>query len=357
MVIITKKLFYYFLGSRALVLFFAFLAQFYIPLRVGYLGEIVWSNFDGRHFLEIANIGYQRFNFVYSPLYPFLIFLINKIFTVPTVYVGIGISLLALFFGIWFFDRLAKFDFKQKLINISLLAIVLFPTTFFYNTVYSVSLLFLLYILSFLMARKKKWFWASILAGLSTASHITALSIVPALLTEWILQKRKLIKSVPYLAVSVSGIVAYMIYLQVKFGNWLLFMKSYSGWHRQTITFPLKVPFRYLKIFTSVSPTLEVYWIAVLEFITFIVLLYLAIIVWKKIRISYSVLMLSTLLISSLSGSYIGVPKYAVFMFPTFMGISWIVSKNKKLRNILFSLFIILEFILTGLFVRGYFVA
>jgi hypothetical protein len=84
---LLKSIFPYFIGSRILFLVFTILAAVYFPIREGYLGKQfdssvpylvgVWGNFDGRHFLSIATEGYQKTNFAYFPLYPFIISLIG----------------------------------------------------------------------------------------------------------------------------------------------------------------------------------------------------------------------------------------------------------------------------------------
>ena len=363
----VKKVFYYFLFSRALVVLFAFLGKIIFPLEKGYLGNQIaakypyliwiWANFDGRHFLEIATIGYQRYNYVFLPLYPSIIYLLGRIFFIPSIFAGIFISLISLFLGVLVFQRLADLDLKTKSVDLAVILLLIFPTSYYLQSVYSTSLTLVLILTSFFMARKGKWFWSSFSVSLAVVSHITALALIPALAAEWLGQKRKPLKFIPHIVLSLSGLAVYSTYLQLTRGKWLLFMSSYYAWGREKLVFPPQDIYRYLKIFFVVSPKLLVYWVAVLEFSIFALCLVMAIYVTRKIRISYGVFIFSLLLISSLSGSFIGIPRYTLYMFPIFIGMAAFLSKHRITKAIVITIFVVLEFLLTSLFTRGYFIA
>jgi hypothetical protein len=106
-----------------------------------------------------------------------------------------------------------------------------------------------------------------------------------------------------------------------------------------------------------VSPHLLVYWVAVLEFLSFISLAILAIYVLVKIRASYGVFMITALTLSSLSGTFVSTPRYWLHLFPAFLALVAISEKRPFLRKSIFLTFLILGLILTSLFTRGYFVS
>ena len=85
-----KKIISWFLIWRLVLLLVAFLAVKFIPFRSGYLGVREdlylrqpllwgWANFDGLHYLTIAQHGYLQFKQAFFPFYPYLIRFFTKI--------------------------------------------------------------------------------------------------------------------------------------------------------------------------------------------------------------------------------------------------------------------------------------
>ena len=201
---------------------------------------------------------------------------------------------------------------------------------------------------------------SGVVGALATLDRFSGLALIPALAVEWYLQNKKnlkLKKAIIPILLPATGLLAYMLYLQVSFGDPFLFQKSFSAWSQQNLTFPLQVVFRYLKIFIFVDKTLLVYWIAVLEFVSVITYFALSIYVFKKIRPSYGVFMIALLTLVAFTGTFAGTPRYILHLFPAFIGLAIFLHKKQKLIIAVLLLFLVLGFVLTGLFTRGYFVA
>ena len=130
-----------------------------------------------------------------------------------------------------------------------------------------------------------------------------------------------------------------------------------KAWNQDSFVFPLQVLFRYLKILFSVSPALFEYWIAVLEFISFLLYMALTFYVLKKIRPSYGIFMFVLLLLVTFTGTLSGGPRYILHLFPAFLALAILVSKNRALKIAIIVLFLILGFILSTLFTRGYYIS
>lgn len=365
----------YFLGSRVLFILFALAAPLFFPLQDGYTANRIdryapyitwiWADFDGRHFINIATYGYRNFDFAFFPLYPFLISLLG--FGKP-IYAGIVISCVSFFCGMITLRKLVLLDYKKEVAYQSLLFVSIFPVSFFYNSVYSDALFFFLAALSFYFARKKEWFFAGCLAGLACLTRLSGIALLPALAVEWFLQNKglyplkqlavRIIKEcIPMLMLGTLGLVGYMLYLQLSHGDFLLFQKSMVAWKQSGTIFPFQVVFRYLKIFFMVDWHLLVYWIAVLEFVSLSLYLTIAWYVWKQIRASYGLFMVVLLLLVPFTGTFAGTPRYALHLFPFFIALGVITNRNAWFRYILGACCLILGFILTGLFTRGYFVS
>ncbi len=375
----AKKLLVFFISSRLLFLLYTVIGTYFIIARTGYLGVNLnpenehyllwaWANFDGKHYINIAQFGYQRFDFAFFPLYSLLILALTKISSLHFIPAGIIISLSAFIGAIYFIYKITLIDFNKKTASLAIFLLTFFPLSFFYHSVYTDALFLCFTTGSFYFARKKQWFWAGIFGGLATATRLTGMAIIPALAIEWYLQNRTSKKKIteliiPFLkkaafplTLAASGFIAYTLYLHINYGNWLLFQQSMSAWSQDKFIFPPQVIFRYLKIFFTVSPAIFEYWIAVLEFVSFFAYIILAVYVLKKIRISYGVFMLVLLMLVTFTGTLAGNPRYILHLFPGFIGIAILVKDKMALRYTLTVVFIALGFILTAIFTRGYFV-
>lgn len=368
----TKKIAKYFFLSRIVFLLFALLAALFVPPRDGYLGSQVapagtsylawiWANFDGRHFIQIATEGYQKFNFAYFPLYPLLIALLGHLIHVPHIYLAIFISLISLLAAMFVIYKIALIDLDQDTALLSVFLLSVFPLAFFYQSVYSDSLFLLLSATSFYFARKSRWLLAASFCGLTTAARLSGIALVVALAVEWYLQNDKklvhLNKLTVTLALGASGLIGYMAYLWRFFGDPLLFQKAMSAWKQAGWVLPPQVVFRYLKIFYFVDKTALVFWVAVLEFISLFLYLFLTIYVWRKIRASYGVFMFILLVLVAFTGTFAGTPRYILHLFPAFIGLAIFLKDKPHLKKATILFFLLVGFVLTSLFTRGYFVS
>lgn len=384
----VRKILNLFIVSRLVFLVFAILAIDLIPLEEGYLGRQhypdepylawIWANFDGRHFADIVVSGYRDFNFAFFPLYPLLIRFLDYHLLIDPPYVGIIISLICYFLSLMMVYKIIILDYKESVARLSIYLLAFFPLSFFYQAMYSDSLFILLSVTGFYFARKGKWIYAGVFGGLTTLTRIAGVAIIPALAVEWCLQNQSYLNSLfkrfdsykfftlfkkfittGFVAVFISGlgILSYFVYLQLFYGDWLLFQKSMIAWRQNEFTFPPQVIFRYLKIFLLVDRGLLVYWVALLEFISMIFYFILTYYVAKKIRISYAVLMFFVLILPTFTGTFAGMPRYVLHAFPAFLGMAVFLSTRKRFTPAVVTLFLILGFIFTGLFTRGHFIA
>lgn len=367
----------YFFASRFTFFIFSLLAPAVLVLQNGYLGrEInknvpylswIWANFDGVHYLNIATLGYKNFDFAFFPLYPLLINLVSRVIPISSIYLGISISLVAFFLAIFVVYKIILIDFDERVARLSLFFLTFFPVAFFYQAVYADSLFLLLSTSSLYFARKNKWAVSGVFGMLSVLCRFSGLALIPALVFEWYFQNKKIymkglvifnfLRSA-FIAILLtgSGLIFYMIYLQVNFGDFLIFQKSFSAWDQAKFTFPLQTIVRYFKIFTSVDKNLLVYWIAVLELVSFTFYLILSAYTFKKIRWSYGVFMILLLFLVSFTGTLAGTPRYILHLFPGSLAMALLLRKHIFLKNLAIIACLLLGFILTALFTRGYFV-
>ena len=328
----------------------------------------IWGNFDGVHYVEIARAGYHYPNYAYFPFYPFLISSLRDLSAFQAITAGLLISHASLFISLFFVYKIARLDFDKNTSWKSILFLLAFPTAFFYGAVYADALYLLLSVVSFYNARKNRWFLAGVFGYLASLTRLVGIVLLPVLLLEWYTQKQHRGKLLPYLFrqffkervyslfLIPLGIITYGTYLQHNFGDFLLFQKSMQEWNQEQIIFPLQTVFRYIKIFILAQKDI-IYFIASIEFIATITYLLLAMYVFLKVRMSYGLLMLLTLLIPAFTGIFQSMPRYMLHLFPGFIAIALLTRKSRKRFWITIVGFLILQGIFVALFTRGYFVA
>lgn len=374
-----RKILGYLVLSRVLFLIFALVGVYLLPLDSGYIGKQiapqapyiawVWANFDGRHFIHIASLGYRNFDYAYFPLYPAIISILGYVIHLPHLYLGITVSILSLLTAYVFVYKITRLDYDLETTTVTLFFLSIFPVSFFYHSAYTDSLFLLVSTASFYYARRGNWVTSGLFAGLATADRIAGITLLPALFIEWWLQNVKrplhlnevlpkfLSSGSKTLVLGMTGIGVYMFYLYFRFNDPFVFQKSMVAWKQSNIVFPPQVIFRYLKIFYFVDIHSLIFWVAVLEFVAFFLYLALAIYVWRKVRVSYGVFMVLLLSMVTFTGTFAGTPRYLLHLFPAFIGLALIVRNKPRTIYGLSILFLVLGFVLTSLFTRGYFVS
>lgn len=329
----------------------------------------IWANFDGRHFLNIATLGYRNFDFAFFPLYSILISGLGYIIPVPHLYLGISISLLTFLAALFVIKKITELDFNKETVNLTIILTCFFPFAFFYQTIYPDSLFLLLSTASFYFARKKMWVVSGLFGGLTVLDRLSGIALLPGLATEWYLQNKKPLTqwrkmTIPFLKtgavtlfLTLLGLLLYMAYLGIGFGDSLKFQKAMIAWRQDEFILLPQVIFRYLKIFLFVDKIQLVFWVALLEFLSFFAYLGLGIYVWRKIRSSYGIFMVVLLLLVTFTGTLAGTQRYALHLFPGFIAMARLLSKRKNIWPFIAVLFLLLGFILTALFTRGYWIA
>lgn len=344
----------------------------------------VWGNFDGYYYNEIAKRGYFDSEVPFFPLYPILIHLLSKITTIPAVISGQIISNISFFFSLVVISKLINKDQLFKINNFFLtiaILIMLFPTSFYYGAIYNDSVFFLFASLSLLYARKGSFVISSIFASLATLGRLNGLTLFFYIVIEYITRNEtkaistwnirnftrltswKSIKTLLYSKISAVflvpiAFVSYLIFIHIKFGNWYMLFLAMSPWGQDNITIPLQVVWRYLKILFINSNSNLNYWIAASELSFFLIYALLLIYSFRKIRFSYWMFFFLSVLIPSLTGTFQGMPRYGLHLYPFFMSLTlFLFSKNLSFRLAYFIISTILLIIFTALFTSGHFVA
>lgn len=327
-----------------------------------------WANFDGEHYLSIAIFGYKYLEQAFFPVYPMVMSFLAKPdqfnllpSLINSILAGLIISNVSFVLALIFLWELISIDFSKKIAYLTIILILIFPTSFYFGAVYNESLFFFLAVLSFFCARKGNWLFAGIFGVLASATRVFGILLLPALIFEAWQQKTVFSKFFWILLIPI-GVGAYMWYLNVTVGDpiaFYSFQRLIGEQHQPGITLLPQVYFRYIKMLATTSIQNPIFQTLILEFIVGIVFFLLPIYGYlKKIRLSYLVYAMLGFLIPTIQGSFSSTPRYVIILFPSFLAAAILINGLPKIIRII-SLFLsccvlALE---TTLFLRGYWIA
>lgn len=360
----------YFVLWQAVIIIVTIAAQYSsLPLRETYLGsgtqgyvEKPWfysrENFDGMHYTYIAQRGYGYSQQAFFPLYPTIIRRIMPYLN-NAVTVGVLVSLISFFMGLYFFIKLVLLDYSPNVVKWTILALLLFPTSFFFTSIYTEGLFFFLTIAAFYSARTRHWLLAGIFGALASYTRFIGIFLLPSLFFEWWQQGRRFKHFLPILLVPL-GLGIYMNYLNRTAGDPFAFFHvqvNFAQFRSEKLILLYQVFWRYIKMLFTVNRSDPLYLTIVLEFVTGVAFLVTTVYSFIKHRLSYAVFNFLAFLTPTLTGTFTSLPRYALLCFPSFLLIGELLSRSPLARKIILGAFGLALVIFLGLFSRGYWVS
>lgn len=324
---------------------------FYLPYLVS-----IWGNFDGFFYLAIARDGYLAGQQPFFPLYPFIIRLVSLRFGLPYVLSAQIISLMAFVGALIVVARLLAYDRKLALFPLMIAVVLTFPTSYSYGATYNDALFFFLATVTLYLGRTRRFGLAGVAGAAATLTRLNGLALFPFLLIEHGLPIRpRRIWAALLIPLAFAG---YALWVDEQFGSWQTLFSAMSVWGQDKVTLPMQVVWRYIKIILFHPMATLKYWVAIVELGS--VALYLWALLWsiRKIRLSYWIFFAVSILIPSLTGTFQGMPRYGLHLYPLFLVLAMTVSGQSRLgKAIYFLVALALLVFCVVLFTRGYFIA
>lgn len=351
-----------------------FLIIYFIPKFIPYLGFFPYTdqlaqmrlpswisplaNFDGMHYILIAKNGYAQYEQAFFPFYSLSIRYLKIIFNNPLV-AGAIISNVSFLIGL----ILISYSQSKKGLLWLVVLLITFPTSFFFGSIYTEGLFFLLIVGSLYFLKKERYAFACLFASLASLTRLMGIFLfIPFFFHLFKKEKSKM----PLIIFPFVGFFIYAFYLFRTTGDPLYFLTSQPmfGAHRSThlIILP-QVYWRYVKIFITANHDFR-YFISVVEFFIFnfvsivLVLDFIKIIKTKSVdfdRLALNIFSFINILLPTLTGTLSSVPRYALLSISFFIYLYEIKNKWIKISIIVF--FLIFHVLLLGFFTQGYFVS
>ena len=308
------------------------------------------DRWDSYWYLDIVDHGYYLktdntlANVVFFPLYPALIKVLGTILLGNFVLAGWILSMAFLVASCTYLYRFVKEFHPDIDPELPVILMLIFPTAFFFNVVYTESIFLFLTIATFYYAFRKDFVLASGIAFLGALTHsngvFLALPIIWKLGEDigWknLAHPKTWGKLWPVLLAPIGSFL-FLGYDYLQFGDPLLFFKIQRNWGRA-----FTINREHFSLFSHPSITNMGIDIFLAVFIISAVVA-----VWRKLSPWYAIFMSTTLIAAFTSGTLMSVGRYSLVMFPLFILLAGVKDQTVRAGWMLLStLFLALDIIL-----------
>jgi hypothetical protein len=210
--------------------------------RLGAVGNTLAApavRWDAHWYLDIAAHNYRREN-IEPAFFPFYSVLIRALGTVvrSDIFAAVVISLAAFAVALVLLHRLTTLELGAAVADRAVVLLAFFPTALFFSAVYTEALFLALELGAFYAARRGRWAWAGALGAIGSATRNTGWLLAPVLLVLYLYGPRAdrepdvpeasgvrpryvLRGDVAWIALVPVGLLAFLAYMQIHFGDWL----------------------------------------------------------------------------------------------------------------------------------------
>ena len=310
-----------------------------------------WAHWDGAWYAEIATQGYgvrAPESTAFFPLYPMLVKFGSALPGGPAVW-GVLISLLCIFFAMFFVYRIAEDLYGVRAAKVATLALAFFPTAFFLNAVYTEALFLALTAGTVWAARvRRNLLLAGLLGAFAAATRNLGVLLVIPLFFEWLRYRREFgIRGLAGLALVPAGLAGYAIFLRERFGDPFVFAGQQSAYWERELTDPLTTMgrawhtagdgLRYvldpssLFLGSPAGPSLEASNTLNLVFLIFFLLLMLAgfAVLPPGLSLYAFLIVMLPVLTPAPEFPLMSLPRFVLGAFPVFLVIGYLLSRSR----------------------------
>lgn len=214
-----------------------------------------WSRWDGGWYKSVIERGYEfggsifkEENIAFFPAFPKIVHAISMLVPLKPFYAGLVLNIVITVANVYIIMLLARFlvrkygaeKHQNRIAILSALVFLLYPASFFFAAFYAESLLVLGTLGAVYFAITKR-LWLSVpFMIIATASKVigalAVATVAVIVLEQWLAQTRRqpftLIKNWAITALGMGGLLGYMLFLWIRFGDPLLFYSIQKAWGR-----------------------------------------------------------------------------------------------------------------------------
>ena len=345
------------------------------------------ANYDGVWFLHVVVRGYPAGLYAtFFPLYPLAVRAAGLVVGHDYELAGIALSTIFFLGAAWLLYRLVELDFGRRAALGAVVFLSLFPTSFFFQAVYSESLFLLLSLVCFWYLRREKLALAGVAALLAALTRGTGvLLLLPLAMTYFGSQRgaaRRVGARPVVLLLPLVGLLGYCLFLWRAAGDPVAWSTQEGEWGRHlaaptsTVWHGLRAAWygvRYLAAGRP-APLLQAYpgqalsfvqhEIAVVNLISFLALAFAVwalVAGWRRLPHTYSVYAAALIAVPLLQPRaqipLMSMPRFVLCAFPLFIALGVATERRRLLRTVLLVASCAALVYLTGRFALWLFVA
>lgn len=284
----------------------------------------IWWRWDSSWYASIANQGYslpigEQPNVTFFPLYPLIWRALRSVTGLSNYVSGLLVSnILALGSFVILYHWLSVV-WNEKIAKKSLLALAVFPTSFFLISVYSESTFLILLASAFLLSEYGKWKWVALVALLASAARPVGILLWPTLIWLWFSknkysENKKKMDLIFLLVLPPIGILLFSFFLWYQVGDPIAWLHGQGSYGRNFAS-----PFKLLYAYSKDIVTKQEFWFRHLLEIFFLFFIIVCLPKLKKINPIYLFFTILNLLPSFFSNTFTSIQRFALLMVPIFV--------------------------------------
>lgn len=318
----------------------------------------MWHQWDSKHYFDIAENGYgppgKSTTLVLPPLLPLLIRIASWV-TGSLMSGAVLVSTLISFLPGYLLFQLARCDLDDENAFRAMLALLLFPSSFFLHIVYSEGLFLTTVLAAFLAARRGNWRAVAIFGALAGLTRINAFVLAPALLAEaWGPSARgRWLRALAALSVG-AGIAVYLAINYVTAGDPFAFVSVQKDAFYRTFAWPWEGAANVWNLGAAggsnsmMNGMLQTLWIPLLLIAGWAAV--------TKQRRSYAIWTVGNILIFTAQSFWLSLPRLSLALFPAFI---WLAPRTARpvFGTLWFAASTLLLSFLAGQFAQGWWVS
>jgi hypothetical protein len=343
----------------------------------------VWARWDSGHYLTIVQQGYVRdMERAFMPLFPLLMLALGFGNPALAIWSGAFISIAAFIAALAILWRQVREEHGEAIATTALIALNLFPTSFYFSALYTESLFLLFFALTYWLSRRQKFFWAACCVGLAALLRINGvvLGIIPVVellragaagdASLRILLKRintpLVLKLIGIGLISIVGLIALIIYFKITLDLPFAFIEQQRILMKRTPNFPWNSLIDHIRMVLTGYGGFEdnkfMRAIGVLDLSALLLFIWLTVLSFRKVRLSLAVYCAASLIVILSShgpgsmGAY-AASRYMLQLFPCFVVMALLFVQRTWLRRLAWVGFGALLVFLTVWFASGRWVA
>ncbi len=284
----------------------------------------LWARWDTGWYSSILTSGYHlregiMSNVTFFPVYPLIWKIFWLMLPISRLAAGILTSNLITLIGCLVIYRWLKEVYSEKTARLSLIALLAWPASVSLVAAYSESVFILLTALTFWLAHKQKWFVASTMALLASATRPLGIVLWPTLFMLWRQREsnKKLTNAWPVVLLPPLGLIIFSLYLWQQTGDSLAWLNAQHLAGRS-----LAWPWPLLKAYWDNIIHLGNLWLLHLEELLVLIFALLLLPATTRLNKAFGIFTVFSLLPPLFTNTLTSFPRFVLVIIPIFIVIA-----------------------------------